>query len=54
VPALAGTLEWLVSAAAAGLFGLVLGGLLIPLVHYVAVPLLKALRGGRKAEKHTA
>jgi predicted DNA repair protein MutK len=55
VPALAGTLEWLVTAAAAGLFGLVLGGLLIPLVHYVAVPVLKALRGGgRKTEKHTA
>ncbi len=54
VPALAGTVEWLVSAAAAGLFGLVLGGLLIPLIHYVAVPLVKALRGGRKGEKHRA
>ena len=54
VPALAGTVEWLVSAAAAGLFGLFLGGLLIPLIHYVAVPLVKALRGGRKGEKHRA
>ncbi|MBJ6124785.1 DUF808 domain-containing protein [Microvirga splendida] len=55
VPALAGLVEWLVSAAAAGLVGLVLGGLLIPLIHFVAVPLLKALRGGsRKAEKHSA
>jgi predicted DNA repair protein MutK len=55
VPALGGLVEWLVSAAAAGLVGLVLGGLLIPLIHYVAVPLLKALRGGsRRTEKHSA
>jgi predicted DNA repair protein MutK len=54
VPALGGFLEWLVSAAASGIFGLVLGALLIPLTHFVAVPLIKALRGGgRKAEKHT-
>jgi predicted DNA repair protein MutK len=54
VPALGGLVEWLVSAAAAGLFGLLLGAILIPLVHFVAVPLLKALRGGsRKAEKHS-
>jgi predicted DNA repair protein MutK len=55
VPALSGLVEWLVSAAASGLFGLILGAILIPLIHYVAVPLVKALRGGgRKAEKHTA
>jgi predicted DNA repair protein MutK len=54
VPALAGMVEWLVSAAASGLVGLILGAVLIPLIHYIAVPLLKALRGGsRKAEKHT-
>jgi len=55
VPALGGFVEWLVSAAASGLFGLVLGALLIPLIHFIAVPLIKALRGtSRKAEKHTA
>ncbi|MGO4386405.1 DUF808 domain-containing protein [Microvirga sp. 2YAF29] len=55
VPALGGAIEWIVSAAAAGLFGLVLGAVLIPLIHYIAVPLLRALRGtGRKSEKHTA
>jgi uncharacterized protein len=54
VPALAGAVEWLVSAAASGLVGLILGAVLIPLIHFIAVPLLKALRGGsRKAEKHT-
>jgi len=52
VPAFGAAAEWLVTAAAAGLFGLVLGAMLIPLVHYVAVPLAKAL--SRKAEKHTA
>jgi predicted DNA repair protein MutK len=45
VPAAAGILEWLVTAAASGLFGLVLGGLLIPLVHYVGAPLLNGMRG---------
>jgi predicted DNA repair protein MutK len=54
VPSLGGAVEWLVSAAAAGLFGLLLGALLIPLIHFVAVPLVRALRGGkREAEKHT-
>lgn len=55
VPPLGGAVEWLVSAAAAGLFGLILGAVLIPLIHYVAVPLVRALRGGRrKVEKHSA
>lgn len=54
-PSISGLVEWLVSAAASGLFGLILGALLIPLIHFVAVPLVKALRGGsRKAEKHSA
>lgn len=54
-PALHGTVEWLVTAAGSGLFGLLFGAVLIPLIHYVAVPLIKAVRGGsRKAEKHTA
>jgi uncharacterized protein len=54
VPSLGGTIEWIISAAAAGLFGLILGAVLIPIVHYSAV-LLRALRGGkRKVEKHTA
>jgi predicted DNA repair protein MutK len=55
VPSFSGTVEWLVTAAASGLFGLLLGALLIPLIHFVAAPLVKALRGtGSKAEKHTA
>lgn len=54
VPALNGTVEWLVTAAGSGLFGLLLGAVLIPLIHYAAVPLVKALRGGKKAQKHTA
>lgn len=45
VPALAGVLEWLVAAAAAGLFGLVVGAVLIPLVHNVAIPAVARLRG---------
>lgn len=53
-PSFGGALEWLVSAAASGLFGLVLGAILIPLIHFVALPLVRAVRGKRpKAEKHT-
>jgi hypothetical protein len=53
VPALGGLVEWLVSAAASGVVGLILGAVLIPLIHFIAVPLLRALRGGsRKAGKH--
>ncbi|PWC32025.1 DUF808 domain-containing protein [Azospirillum sp. TSO22-1] len=44
VPALGGVVEWSVSAAASGVFGLVLGALLIPLVHGVAQPVLAKLR----------
>jgi len=45
VPALGGLVEWFVSAAAAGVFGLALGALLIPLVHKAALPALAKLRG---------
>jgi hypothetical protein len=55
VPILNGAVEWLVTAAASGLFGLILGAVLIPLVQYGAVPLARALRSGsRKTGKHTA
>ncbi|MBA1158427.1 DUF808 domain-containing protein [Microvirga mediterraneensis] len=54
VPSISGAVEWLVSAAASGLVGLLIGAILIPLVHFVAVPLLRSLRGAnRKAEKPT-
>ncbi|HEY0835927.1 MAG TPA: DUF808 domain-containing protein [Azospirillum sp.] len=45
VPAVAGLVEWFVSAAAAGVFGLLAGAVLIPLVHKVAAPLLAKVRG---------
>ncbi len=52
-PVLSGAVEWLVTAIGSGLFGLALGAVLIPLTHYIAVPLVKAVRGGtRKKEKH--
>jgi predicted DNA repair protein MutK len=38
LPAVAGAVAWLVSAAASGLFGLALGAALIPLVHRIAEP----------------
>jgi uncharacterized protein len=47
-PAVAGAAEWAVTAAASGLFGLLIGAALIPLVEYVAAPIVRtALRRGR-------
>ncbi|MFC7332381.1 DUF808 domain-containing protein [Rhodocista pekingensis] len=52
--ALAATLEWLVGAAGAGLFGLALGALLIPLVHKGIAPLVARLRGRTGAGQEPA
>ena len=50
VPFAAGAVEWIVSAAGAGVVGLVLGGALIPLIGYVIAPAWKAMKrvAGRK------
>jgi hypothetical protein len=45
LPAIAGAAEWIVTAAASGIFGLLLGAALIPFVQYVLAPLWKRLRG---------
>jgi predicted DNA repair protein MutK len=47
---LAGVVEWLVAAAGSGLFGLLLGAALIPLVQYVIAPVWTRLRGTGQAE----
>jgi uncharacterized protein len=44
LPAVAGLAEWAVSAAASGLFGLLLGAALIPFAGYVVSPVLAKLR----------
>ena len=43
-PAVPGTVEWLVSAAGYGLFGVVVGGAMIPFVSLVLAPLWRTLR----------
>ncbi len=45
LPAVAGAAEWIVTAAASGIFGLLLGAALIPFVQDVLAPLWKRLRG---------
>lgn len=45
LPAVAEAAAWLVSAAASGVFGLLVGAVLIPLVHHAATPALAKLRG---------
>jgi len=52
LPAMAGILEWLVEAAAAGIVGLLIGAALIPLVEHVFAPLWKRLWPGRSAAQH--
>jgi hypothetical protein len=49
LPAIGGAVEWLVNAAGAGVFGLVIGGLLVPLSHYLLVPAVKQIRALRAA-----
>jgi predicted DNA repair protein MutK len=47
VPALGGVVNWLVSATGAGVAGLVVGAVLIPVTSYILAPLwrkMKALR----------
>ena len=43
LPAVRGIVEWVVTAAASGLVGLVVGSVLIPLTSYVLVPVWKSL-----------
>jgi len=43
VPAITGAVEWFVTAVASGLIGLVVGGLVIPLTHFVIAPAWKGL-----------
>jgi predicted DNA repair protein MutK len=47
VPAAAGAARWIVTAAGSGVLGLLLGGLLIPIVAFVLAPAWKALVGRR-------
>jgi predicted DNA repair protein MutK len=44
LPVVDGTVEWLASAAGYGVFGLLVGGLMIPLVSWILAPSLKALK----------
>lgn len=53
LPAIGAAAEWAVTATASGVFGLLLGAALIPLVEHVLVPLLGWLRGAdRKDAQH--
>ncbi|KQT84091.1 DUF808 domain-containing protein [Aurantimonas sp. Leaf443] len=45
VPAIGGLLEWIVSAAGAGVVGLAVGAILIPLTAFVIAPLWRAVSG---------
>jgi predicted DNA repair protein MutK len=44
LPAIAGAAEWAAGAAGSGVFGLLVGAALIPLVEHIAAPVLKRLK----------
>jgi predicted DNA repair protein MutK len=44
LPVGAAAAEWIVTAIGSGLFGLILGGILIPLVEFVIAPLIRGVR----------
>jgi predicted DNA repair protein MutK len=55
VPAIGGAVEWLVSAGAAGIVGLLIGAALIPFVQFVVAPIMHRLRGSRTdSDQHAA
>ena len=45
VPAVAGAVNWIVTAAGAGVIGLLLGAALIPVAKYIVTPIWSQLRG---------
>jgi predicted DNA repair protein MutK len=47
LPALGGFVAWLVEATGAGIVGLVVGAVMIPLVGFVLTPLVRRVRGAR-------
>jgi predicted DNA repair protein MutK len=47
LPAAGAAVEWIVTAAASGVVGLVVGAALIPFVEHVAAPVWQRLRGTR-------
>jgi len=55
VPAIAGLAEWAVSAVASGLFGLLLGAILIPFAQHVVSPVIARLRArsGKGVRHHS-
>jgi predicted DNA repair protein MutK len=49
LPAIAGAIEWLVTAAGSGIFGLLVGAVLIPVTEFVLAPPWKSLKGQRRS-----
>ncbi len=49
-PDMAGIITWTINALASALFGLIIGGLMIPLVH-LAAPLMRTLSGQSRKQK---
>ncbi len=53
LPAIAAAAKWAVTAAASGVFGLLVGAVLIPFVEHVIAPILKRLKAaaGQRAQR---
>ena len=54
LPAIAGAVEWIVAAAGAGIFGLAIGAVLIPLTEFVVAPLWRLVKSALDRREFTA
>jgi predicted DNA repair protein MutK len=54
LPAVAGAIEWIVAAAGAGIFGLAIGAVLIPVMEFVVAPAWRRLKSALRGRERVA
>lgn len=54
LPAVAGAIEWIVAAAGAGIFGLAIGAILIPVMEFVVAPAWRRLKSALRGRERVA
>ena len=54
LPAVAGAIEWIVAAAGAGIFGLAIGAVLIPVMEFAVAPTWRRLKSALRGRERVA
>lgn len=54
LPAVAGAIEWIVAAAGAGIFGLAIGAILIPVMEFAVAPAWRCLKSALRGRERVA